>query len=63
MKKITITQEQLKTLIVQSYSGGWHDGQDAIIMKIEHIDKGGDELGEEWYSTMVISDLVELGLL
>jgi hypothetical protein len=63
MKKITITQEQLKTLIVQSYSGGWHDGQDAIIMKIEHIDKGGDQLGEEWYSTMVISDLVELGLL
>ena len=63
MKKITITQEQLKTLIVQSYSGGWHDGQDAIIMKIKHIDKGGDELGEEWYSTMVISDLVELGLL
>ena len=63
MKKITITQEQLKALIVQSYSGGWHDGQDAIIMKIEHIDKGGDELGEEWYSTMVISDLVELGLL
>ena len=63
MKKITITQEQLKTLIVQSYSGGWHDGQDAIIMRIEHIDKGGDELGEEWYSTMVISDLVELGLL
>jgi hypothetical protein len=63
MKTITITQEQLKTLIVQSYSGGWHDGQDAIIMKIEHINKGGDELGEEWYSTMVINDLVELGLL
>ena len=63
MKTITITQEQLKTLIVQSYSGGWHDGQDAIIMKIKHIDKGGDELGEVWYSTMVISDLVELGLL
>jgi hypothetical protein len=63
MKTITITQDQLKTLIVQSYSGGWHDGQDAIIMKIQHIDKGGDELGEEWYSTMVISDLVELGLL
>lgn len=63
MKTITITQEQLKTLIVQSYSGGWHDGQDAIIMRIEHIDKGGDELGELWYSTMVISDLIELGLL
>jgi len=63
MKTITITQEQLKTLIAQSYSGGWHDGQDAIIMRIEHIDKGGDELGEQWYSTMVISELVELGLL
>ena len=63
MKTITITEEQLKTLIVQSYSGGWHDGQDAIIMRIEHIDKGGDELGEQWYSTMVISDLEELNLL
>jgi hypothetical protein len=63
MKTITITQEQLKTLIVQSYSYGWHDGQDAIIMRIEHIDKGGDELGEQWYSTMVISDLEELNLL
>lgn len=63
MKTITITEEQLKTLIVQSYSGGWHDGQDAIIMRIEHIDKGGDELGEQWYSTMVVSELVELNLL
>jgi hypothetical protein len=63
MKTITITQEQLKTLVVQSYSYGWHDGQDAIIMRIEHIDKGGDELGEQYYSTIVINDLVELGLL
>jgi hypothetical protein len=63
MKTITITQEQLKTLMVQSYSYGWHDGQDAIIMRIEHIDKGGDELGEQYYSTIVINDLVELGLL
>jgi hypothetical protein len=62
-KKFRITEEQLKTLIVQSYSGGWHDGQDAIIMRIKHIDKGGDELGEQWYSTMVISDLEELNLL
>jgi len=49
--------------MVQSYSYGWHDGQDAIIMRIEHIDKGGDELGEQYYSTIVINDLVELGLL
>jgi hypothetical protein len=63
MKTITLTEEQLKTLIVQSYSGGWHDGQDAIIMRIKHIDKGGDELGEQWYSTMVISELEELNLL
>jgi hypothetical protein len=47
MKTITLTEEQLKKLIVHSYSGGWHDGQDAIIMRIEHIDKGGDELGEQ----------------
>ena len=63
MKKITLTQEQLKTLIAKAYSGGWHDGQDEIIMKIKHINKGGDELGEQWYSTMVISELVEFGLL
>ena len=31
--------------IVDSYSNGWHDGQDEIINRITHIDKGGDEAG------------------
>ena len=31
--------------IVSAYSHGWHDGQDEIINRIAHIDKGGDEAG------------------
>ena len=30
---------------VSAYSHGWHDGQDEIINRIAHIDKGGDEAG------------------
>ncbi len=33
-----------------AYSTGWHDGQDAIINRIKHIDKGGDEAGEQYYN-------------
>ena len=42
-------KEMQKEQLIQSYSNGWHDGQDAIIEKIEHIDKGGDELGNKYY--------------
>ena len=41
-----------KEEIIQAYSNGWHDGQDAIIMKIEHIDKGGDERGLKYYEQL-----------
>jgi len=63
MKTITITQDQLKTIIVQSYSYGWHDGQDAIIMNLEHIDKGGELLGEKYFEGVVKTALEELKLL
>ena len=63
MKTITITQDQLKVLIAESYSYGWHDGQDAIIMKIEHIDKGGDALGEKYFDNVVKVALEEMNLL
>lgn len=36
--------------IVDSYSNGWHDGQDEIINRIAHIDKGGDESGLNHYN-------------
>jgi len=49
MSTITLTNEQLKEIVVQAYSHGWHDGQDAIIMTIEHIDKGGDEKGKDYF--------------
>ena len=49
MSTITLTNEQLKEIVVQAYSNGWHDGQDAIIMRIEHIYKGGDEKGQDYF--------------
>ena len=45
-------KEMEKEQIIQAYSHGWHDGQDAIIMKIEHIDKGGDERGLKYYEQL-----------
>jgi hypothetical protein len=49
-------KEQAKAMhkeeITQAYSNGWHDGQDAIIMRIEHIDKGGDERGLKYYEQL-----------
>ena len=45
-------KEMHKEEIIQAYSNGWHDGQDAIIMTIEHIDKGGDERGLKYYEQL-----------
>jgi hypothetical protein len=54
--KLLEAYEQAKAMhkeeIIQAYSNGWHDGQDAIIMKIEHIDKGGDERGLKYYEQL-----------
>ena len=54
--KIMDLFEQAKAMhkeeIIHAYSNGWHDGQDAIIMKIEHIDKGGDERGLKYYEQL-----------
>lgn len=36
--------------IIDSYSNGWHDGQDVIINKIKHIDFGGDDAGNKYYN-------------
>ena len=51
-----IIKQQAKAMhkeeIIQAYSNGWHDGQDAIIMTIEHIDKGGDERGLKYYEQL-----------
>lgn len=45
-------KEMEKEQIIQSFSTGWHDGQDVIIDKIKHIDLGGDKLGEEYYNKL-----------
>jgi hypothetical protein len=45
-------KEMEKEQIIQAYSNAWHDGQDAIIMTIEHIDKGGDERGLKYYEQL-----------
>jgi hypothetical protein len=45
-------KEMEKEEIIQAYSNGWHDGQGAIIMTIEHIDKGGDERGLKYYEQL-----------
>jgi hypothetical protein len=45
-------KEMEKQQIIQAYSNAWHDGQDAIIMTIEHIDKGGDERGLKYYEQL-----------
>jgi hypothetical protein len=45
-------KEMEKERIIQAYSNAWHDGQDAIIMTIEHIDKGGDERGLKYYEQL-----------
>ena len=40
-----ICKEMEQEQNVSAYSHGWHDGQDEIINRIAHIDKGGDEAG------------------
>ena len=52
---ITIEEfEQAKAMhkeeMIQSYSNGWHDGQDIIINGIAHIQVGGDAAGQEYYN-------------
>lgn len=37
---------------VEAYSNGWHDGQDVIIAKVKHVDKGGDVKGAEYYDEL-----------
>ena len=39
-----------KEEMIQSYSNGWHDGQDIIINGIAHIQVGGDAAGQEYYN-------------
>lgn len=34
---------------IDAYSNGWHDGQDAVISLVKHIDIGGDAAGQEHY--------------
>jgi nitrate reductase assembly molybdenum cofactor insertion protein NarJ len=51
-EKLQQAKEMDKERIIQAYSHGWHDGQDTIIMTIEHIDKGGDERGLKYYEQL-----------
>ena len=55
-EELAKAEQQAKAMhkeeIIHAYSNGWHDGQDAIIMKIEHIDKGGDERGLKYYEQL-----------
>lgn len=39
-----------KQQIIDSYSHGWHDGQDVIIGQVSHVDLGGDAAGEVHYT-------------
>jgi len=50
--KFQEAKEMEREQIIQAYSNAWHDGQDAIIMTIEHIDKGGDERGLKYYEQL-----------
>jgi hypothetical protein len=43
-------KEMDKQQKIDAYSHGWHDGQDVIISQVKHIDKGGDDAGEEYYN-------------
>ena len=47
-------KEQAKAMekeqMIQFYSHGWHDGQDVIIAQVKHINKGGDDAGEQYYN-------------
>lgn len=36
--------------IAMAYSEGWHDGQDVIIDRIEHVNLGGDAAGVDFYN-------------
>ena len=45
-----ICKEKEREQHVSAYSHGWHDGQDEIINRIAHIDKGGDESGLNHYN-------------
>jgi hypothetical protein len=36
--------------MIQAYSNGWHDGQDVILQQCKHIDKGGDDAGNQYYN-------------
>ena len=48
-KTVKLTQKKFKQLISDAYSHGWHDGQDVIINQVQHIDKGGDDGGDEYF--------------
>jgi hypothetical protein len=45
-------RESIKQDIIDAYSNGWHDGQDVIINRIQHIDKGGDDAGEKYFNSL-----------
>lgn len=42
--------EMHKDEMIQSYSNGWHDGQDIIINGIAHVNVGGDAAGQNYYN-------------
>lgn len=38
-----------KEQLIESYSHGWHDGQDVVIKQVKHVDIGGDKAGLDYY--------------
>jgi len=46
----SICKDKEREQHISAYSHGWHDGQDEIINRITHIDKGGDDAGLSHYA-------------
>lgn len=59
LNKISITRDtkplkdKLKDAVVQAYSNGYHDGQQAMADRLpKPTDTGGDSGGEQYYDTL-----------
>jgi len=59
LNKISTTREtkplkdKLKDAVVQAYSNGYHDGQQAMADRLpKPTDTGGDSGGEQYYDTL-----------
>jgi hypothetical protein len=59
LNKISITRDtkplkdKLKDAVVQAYSNGYHDGQQAMADRLpKPTDTGGDSGGEQYYETL-----------